>query len=166
MNRTKTGLSRSRAGERVVTSADADQVGKSEVFFFDCESGMLHLTKASVSVHIVKRGIGYTYVNRLAEHLGVGDNSILMKIGVAGGTIARRRRADVLKPDESDKLYRLAKITAMTERVLEDPVKAKDWLQTKNRALGGVSPFSLLDTEPGIEMVEDALNQIEYGVYS
>lgn len=166
MKTTKTGLSRSRISGRVATSADADQVGMNEVFMFDSESGMLHLSKASVWVHVVKTGIGYDYVSRLAEHLGVGDNSVLMKIGVAGGTIARRRRADVLKPDESDRLYRLAKITAMAERVLEDPVKAKNWLQTKNRALGGVSPFSLLDTEPGVDMVEDVLNQIEFGVYS
>ena len=140
------------------------EAGTTEMFAL--EHGMLRLPDAQTSVGIVKKGISYGFVHRLATHLGVVDANVLTKIGVTGGTIDRRRRADVLKPDESDKLYRIAKITALAERVLEDPAKAREWLQTKNRALGSVSPFSLLDTEPGVDMVEDVLNRIEYGVYS
>lgn len=114
---------------------------------------------------IVKEGIPFAFLQRFARHVGETDNNVLAKIGVTGGTVDRRRKAEILKPDESDRLYRLARVTEMAERVLEDPIKARDWLKIKNRALGGVTPFSLLDTEPGVVMVEDVLNRIEFGVY-
>lgn len=33
-------------------------------------------------------------------------------------------------------------------------------------ALGGEVPLNLLDTEAGVEQVDDILTRIEYGVYS
>jgi putative toxin-antitoxin system antitoxin component (TIGR02293 family) len=127
--------------------------------------GRLVFPDGMVSMKIVKQGIPFVSLQHFARHVGETDNTVLAKIGVTGGTVDRRRKAEILKPDESDRLYRLARVTEMAERVLEDPIKARDWLKTKNRALGGVTPFSLLDNEPGVAMVEDVLNRVEFGVY-
>lgn len=125
----------------------------------------LTLAPSVETVALVKSGFSYEEVTTLARHVALTDTVVLATIGVTGGTVARRRKEEVLKPEESDRLYRLARVTEMAERVLEDPIKARDWLKTKNRALGGVTPFSLLDTEPGVDLVETTLNRIEYGVY-
>lgn len=133
------------------------------VFAFDGD--MLRLPTPQESVRHIREGFEFSTVHELADHLGVGDSSVLAVIGVSGGTIARRRQEKVLKPEESDRLYRVAKIAEKAERVLESAPKAKTWLMRENRALGGVTPFSILDTQAGADAVEDALDRIEYGVF-
>lgn len=127
--------------------------------------GRLVLPQGMESVELVNEGFSFAVVEAFAEHMAITDTAVLETIGVTGGTVARRRKEEAIKPDESDRFYRLARVTAMAERVLEHPAKARTWLMSKNRALGGRTPFSLMRNEPGIAMVEDALNRIEYGVY-
>jgi putative toxin-antitoxin system antitoxin component (TIGR02293 family) len=50
--------------------------------------------------------------------------------------------------------------------VLGTREKATLWLESRNRALGGAPPLSLLDTDIGTQAAEDVLTRIEYGVYS
>lgn len=128
--------------------------------------GRLALPQGIESVKQVEEGFPLRALKVFAAHMSVADTVVFETIGVTGGTVTRRRKESVLKPDESDRLYRLARVTEMAERVLEHPDKARTWLMSKNRALGGRTPFSLLGNEPGVAMVEDALNRIEYGVYS
>ena len=78
----------------------------------------------------------------------------------------RRKHTGHLSPDESERLYRLAKILAFAESVLGDKAKARHWLNSPNRALGNVTPLSLLETEAGADEVANVLGRIEYGVYS
>jgi putative toxin-antitoxin system antitoxin component (TIGR02293 family) len=61
---------------------------------------------------------------------------------------------------------RYARIAARAEEVFEDEKTAQNWLKCSNQALGGESPLNLLDTEAGVEQVDDILTRIEYGVYS
>lgn len=71
-----------------------------------------------------------------------------------------------LTADESDRVYRLARIVAHAEEVFEDIDKVRNWLAHTNRALGGVTPLSLLDTDEGVRQVDTVLGQIEYGLIS
>ena len=56
-----------------------------------------------------------------------------------------------------DRLVRVARILASAEKTLGGLEKAALWLRRPNRALGGEVPLSLLDTEVGEQLVEDAL---------
>ena len=44
--------------------------------------------------------------------------------------------------------------------------KARVWLKSPNRALGGEVPLDLLDTEIGAHQVEDVLLRLNYGIFS
>ena len=66
---------------------------------------------------------------------------------------------------ESDRAYRLVGIAARAEDVLGSAEKAREWLTRPNRALGQVSPLSLLDTDEGARQVEAVLGRIEHGVW-
>ena len=81
-------------------------------------------------------------------------------------TFSRRKRECRLSADESDRLFRLARIAARAAEVLGDEDKASRWLHRPNRALAGERPVALLDTDLGARQVEDVLGRIEYGVYS
>ncbi len=85
---------------------------------------------------------------------------------ITARTIQRYPMDKVLSPDLSGHVVALAKVYARTVEVFEDEEKARRWLRKPCRALGGVVPFSLLDSPMGIQAVEDELERIEYAVYS
>ena len=67
---------------------------------------------------------------------------------------------------EQDRQYRASRVFNRALEVLEDEDAARRWIARENRALGGVTPLSLLDTEAGYESVLDTLSRIETGVIS
>lgn len=87
-------------------------------------------------------------------------------VGLPARTLARRKKERRLRADESDRLLRLARVAAVAEDVLGAQDKAGRWLQKPNRALGGIAPLDLLDTDLGAEEVVTVLGRIEHGVYS
>lgn len=129
------------------------------------KDGEIFLPVSLETVKHIRRGIEFRVVKDVADHLAIDTKDILAVIGVRGGTIYRRKKENLLKADESNRLYRLMKIAALAERVLVGREKAGEWMLRPNRTLGDISPFSLLDTFAGADAVEDLLQQIEFGVY-
>ena len=87
-------------------------------------------------------------------------------LGISVRTLARRRRMLILTPNESDRLYRLARVVVRAGDVFDHRANGLAWLRSPNAALGGLTPMSMLDTDIGTEIVKDLLGRIEYGVFS
>lgn len=114
----------------------------------------------------VRNGLPVGSLDALAERLDLAAREVEAAIQVPGRTLARRKRERRFRADESDRLYRLARIGALAVRALGSEEKAATWLHRPNRALGGEPPLSLLDTGIGARQVEDLLGRIEHGVPS
>jgi putative toxin-antitoxin system antitoxin component (TIGR02293 family) len=114
----------------------------------------------------VRRGLPYAALEAVMRRLSLSREQVAEALHLPERTLARRKRERRLHPDESDRLFRLARIAAQATDVLGSPQKAATWLQSPNRALGGRVPLGLLDTDPGSRQVEDVLGRIEHGVYS
>lgn len=59
----------------------------------------------------------------------------------------------------------LVEITARAMEIFGSREKAIRWFKAPVRVLGNRTPMSLLNTPDGIERVQDALGQIEHGVW-
>lgn len=114
----------------------------------------------------LRKGLPYATFEAVLKALDVGSKDLADLLGVAARTLARRKKTHQLSPAESDRLYRVAYITLLATDVLGSLEKARSWLHKSNRALGGHSPISFLDTAIGERHVEDLLNRINYGIYS
>jgi putative toxin-antitoxin system antitoxin component (TIGR02293 family) len=114
----------------------------------------------------VREGLKYQALNAVAERLGLTREQMAEPLAMPLRTLARRKTEIRLTPQESDRLYRLARIAARTEEVLGSLDKARNWLIRPNRALGNVTPLSLLDTDEGARQVENVLGHIEHGVWN
>jgi putative toxin-antitoxin system antitoxin component (TIGR02293 family) len=123
--------------------------------------------KTGTAVSWIRDGLPLASIQRLQQHLQIEqEDTILKLLGLSLRTYQRRKKEHKpLDPITSDRLYRLAKITARATEVLSDQATAVDWLKSPNRALAA-KPIELLDTEAGADMVERVLTRIEYGVYS
>jgi putative toxin-antitoxin system antitoxin component (TIGR02293 family) len=118
-------------------------------------------------VPIVRRGFPVAAIKSLSERAKLSEETIYESLRIAKRTAARRKqRAARLKPAESELLLRLARAFAAATQTLGSEEKARRWLVAANRALGGVTPISLLDTGIGFQSVIDVLGRIEYGIFS
>ena len=115
----------------------------------------------------VRRGLPVALFFLLRDALAIQPELLSQVISVPIRTLMRRKQSGVrLKSDESERLLRLARLHLRAKEVLCGREKARQWLFSPNRALGGKIPFELSTTEPGAREVERLLGRIEYGVFS
>lgn len=114
----------------------------------------------------VRTGLPYQSLESIRERLNLSLPEAAIVLHVPLRTLARRRHGRKLDADESDRLYRLARIAGQAVAVLGNEEKAATWLRRANRALNGEVPLGLLDTDLGARQIEDVLGRIEHGVVS
>ena len=116
-------------------------------------------------VGLVRAGLPWTLYQGVMTDLGLTDQMAAGVLHIPLRTLTRRKGGR-LDPQESERVMRLVRLRAKAEDVLGTREKATLWLDSPNRALGGATPLSLLDTDIGTTAAEDVLTRIEYGVYS
>lgn len=111
----------------------------------------------------VKAGLPYASLEALIGKFGLAREEAAAALHLPQRTIARRKKEQKLQADESDRLLRLARITAQAAVTLGNEEKAVRWLRRPNRALGNQAPLDLVDSDIGTRQVEEVLGQIEHG---
>lgn len=114
----------------------------------------------------MRAGLPSQSLPRLMKSLRLTHEDLSETLGIPRRTLARRKEQAKLDPKESEAVVRLARVAVRAEDVLGDIEAALRWLRAPNRALGGRTPLSLLDTDLGAELVGDVLGRIEHGVAS
>ena len=114
----------------------------------------------------IKAGLPFSALESVRERLGLSVPEAANVLQMPARTLARRRQSRKLAADESDRLYRLARIAAHAVAVFGSEDKAGAWLRRPNRALGGDVPIQVLDTDLGARQIEDLLGRIEHGALS
>lgn len=115
---------------------------------------------------VVRQGLPFSALKTLTRQLEISPQQCSAILGIPPRTVARRKEARQLNPQESDRLYRLARAASQAVDVLGSLDKARLWLKTPNRALSCDRPFDLLDTEIGARQVKDVLLRLNYGIFS
>jgi putative toxin-antitoxin system antitoxin component (TIGR02293 family) len=137
---------------------------------FDPEgaSSILRLRASSMAElrDAVRSGLPFSSFVALTTQLEISPQRFAAVFGIPPRTLARRKEARHLNPQESDRLYRVARAASQAVEVLGSIDKARVWLKTPNRALGCEMPLDLLDTEIGARQVEEVLLRLNYGIFS
>jgi putative toxin-antitoxin system antitoxin component (TIGR02293 family) len=114
-----------------------------------------------------RAGLSVNALDTLAQELSVQRAAVAKLLGISERTLSRRVTSNSrLTPAESDRVVRLARVLALAKETLGDMGRASRWLRTPNRALEGDQPIDRLDTDIGVQSVEQVLGRIEYGLYS
>jgi putative toxin-antitoxin system antitoxin component (TIGR02293 family) len=113
---------------------------------------------------LVNAGLPYRSVEVVRERLELTVPETAALLRVPERTLARRKASRRLAPDESDRLYRVARIVAHATAVFGSEEKATAWLRRPNRALHGDAPLGHLDTDAGAHLVDAMLGRIEHGI--
>jgi len=111
----------------------------------------------------IREGFPQKVVKKVMIAAGITLKELATSLDLSPRSLQRRRREGRLARVESDRLYRLARIVALTKRYLGNEEAATRWLKRPNRALGGRTPLELINTELGARTVENVLGRIAYG---
>lgn len=117
-------------------------------------------------VELTARALPFTAVATLAGRVGVEPDALLAIVGLPPRTAARRKRDRFLKPDEADRLLRVARVVEESARVFGGYGKAGTWLRARHPLLGGEAPLALLGSDAGAKAVSDELIRIDYGDFA
>ena len=113
----------------------------------------------------VEAGFSYSALERVRKALDISTSQVAELIWVPARTLARRRKAKRLRPDESDRLLRLTRIVGLTLRLFEgDLTESRRWLLAPHPALGEESPLGMATTEIGAREVEHLIGRLEHGI--
>jgi len=106
----------------------------------------------------------------LISHLTVLRTTDLLEtaLGMSLRTFQRRQGADSkpLNPEQSARTWKFAEILAKATEVFGTQEEAERWMQRPAMALEQRRPIDLMTTPAGVELVEDCLQRLEYGVYA
>lgn len=97
-----------------------------------------------------------------------GDNvgALELTYGIVPRTTLKRRqrREKRLSKRESEHLERLARMTALAEKVWEEPSLAHEFLTSPQPQLHGKRPVDLASSDLGTRQVEELLLRMEYAL--
>ena len=118
-------------------------------------------------ISLVREGYRTMVAEAFSSVLDVRPTELLTTLGMPQRTVSRRlKEHKKLTTEESDRLYRALEIMRSAVETFGDPDLAAKWLKEPNPAIGGVTPLSLLDTQPGRDQVATLLGRIEHGIYT
>lgn len=112
----------------------------------------------------VEAGLPKQALSTVARHVygSSPDAAALMHRVIPAATF--HRRGDELKPQEGERVERLARVIATAEQVWNDVDDARAFLCTAHPMLGGRRPIEVALTELGARRVETLLWSLFHGV--
>lgn len=112
----------------------------------------------------ISKGLATSILATIQSRLQISNKQLSDLMMVSPRTLDRRKKEDSLPPDESERGYRIARLTDRAYQVFEDPDKVARWFSEPNYVLGNKKPLDLAKTEPGARLVEQLLGRIEHGI--
>ena len=96
------------------------------------------------------------------------DDSFAKAIGMSHRTYQRHTSTSVkqLNSEQSGRTWTLAEILAKAASIFGSKEAAEQWLERPAIGLNQRKPIDLLATPAGVELVEEFLVRLEYGVYA
>jgi putative toxin-antitoxin system antitoxin component (TIGR02293 family) len=115
----------------------------------------------------IERGFSFATLRTLEVNSGLALSLLASIIGIPERTLARRKTAGKLAPDESERLLRISNLFEKCVELFEgDITAAVNWLTTPKKALDQERPLMYARTEFGAREVEDLIGRLEHGVFS
>ena len=152
------------------SSASGGELQKIEALLGGSRVLARRLTNALDAHDLLLNGLPALALDHLIGNLVViGKNESLEKaVGMSLRTWQRRKDtpSKPLSLEQSGRAWKFAEILAKATRIFGSQAEAEQWLDRPAVGLDQRRPIDLLGTPAGVELVEDHLDRLEYGVYA
>ena len=127
----------------------------------------LAATDTTDLIRQVEHGLSFKALQMFAANSGLAVAEITSVVGIPERTLARRKAAAKLTPNESERLVRVATVFDKAIQLFEgDVTAAVKWLTSPKKGLNDRSPLDYCRTELGAREVENLIGRLEHGVFS
>ena len=117
-------------------------------------------------MELAVQGVTKEALLHLVRYLNCPMSEMAQLLPVTERTIQRYRPHQHFNRVVSEHILQLAEIIAHGTEVFGDREKFLRWLRIPNVTLGNRTPFELLDSRFGAEVIRDELGRIEHGVFA
>lgn len=160
-----------------MTSAAKRETADTEALELERVSALLggsrvlrRVPRTALDAHeMLLRGLPGRSLSHLIDSLGVLEKTASLEkaVGMSLRTFQRRMDAPTkrLTKEQSGRTWKFAEILAMATAVFGSQEEAEQWLERPAMGLDQRRPIDLLETPAGVELVENFLRQLEYGVF-
>ena len=111
-------------------------------------------------------GVTKNAVSHLANYLSLSWKQVADLLPVTERTLQRYTSHQHFNPAVSEQVLHIAKVLAKGTEVFQEKRKLLLWLNTPHKVFSGNTPFVMLGSRFGTELVLEELGRIEFGVYS
>ena len=119
---------------------------------------------APKAVAAIRLGLPAGAFETVAKALQLTGDELATKLGVSPRTVRdQRKKAIKLSRENTEKLVRIARVQILARKIFTNNESVAEWLRSPARALNGLAPIDLLDTDVGAREVESLLQGIAYG---
>lgn len=113
---------------------------------------------------LIVRGFPVEAFEIFVGQSGLTKNETIKAIGMTSRQLFRRRHSGALSGEESERLYRLARIISRVAAFFGDIESGAAWLRKPHPVLRGFAPLELTLTEPGAQEVLRIITSVEHGI--
>lgn len=126
--------------------------------------------ESKLDVHeIILRGLPRAALSHVVSQAPVlRQDEVASAVGMSVRTVQRlgAEPRGRLSKEQSGRTWKFAELLAKATDVFGSRAEAERWLKTPAIALEQRSPLELLGSPAGVELVEQLLGRLEYGVYT
>ena len=127
----------------------------------------LQVRGTAALIRLIEEGFSFVSIQKLEAQTGIGLGLLGSLIGIPERTLARRKTAGRLTPEESERLLRISSVFEKAVELFEgDVAAAVNWLMTPRPALQDQQPLFYARTELGAREVENLMGRLEHGVFA
>ena len=118
-------------------------------------------------IHLIEQGLPFKMFTALSDKIRIPMAELAAILKIPPRTLARRRVAGRLAPDESERLMRVANIFEKALQLFDGQTDAAvTWLKSPKKALSNHSPLRYACFEIGAREVENLIGRLEHGIFS
>jgi putative toxin-antitoxin system antitoxin component (TIGR02293 family) len=112
----------------------------------------------------VGKGLPFAALKYVVRNFPARQKTRVQQIVVPRSTLQRREEEGRLRPAESERLERIARLATLAEQVWESPEEAQRFLTSPHPQLENQSPIDLAATDLGTRRVEALLWKLEHSL--
>lgn len=127
---------------------------------------MLPQMTAFEKIDIIKSGVSKNDLEVFKKKAALDYDQLAKALSVTRATLINKKGKEKFAMALSERIIAIADIYSFGYDVFEEEEKFNRWVLRPNRALGGIVPFDLLDTQYGREEVRDIIGRIAHGIFS
>lgn len=117
-------------------------------------------------IKAIKEGVTKEQLENLKAGAELDYDTLARVLNVAKATLHNKKGKAKFDQYISERIFLVADLYSFGYEVFGSRQKFNSWMKSEIRALGYVTPLSLIDTLYGIEEVKNIIGRIAYGIIS